>query len=65
MTKNIQDRVIEIIAEQAVLGANDAPVASVDPIVPSEDTPVEGRVVATDVDGDDLTFSLDDQPDGG
>ncbi|MAR71076.1 Ig-like domain-containing protein [Halomonas sp.] len=48
-----------------VLGANDAPVASVDPIVTSEDTPVEGRVVATDVDGDDLTFSLDDQPDGG
>ncbi len=48
-----------------VLGANDAPVASVDPVVTSEDTPVEGRVVATDVDGDDLTFSLDDQPDGG
>ncbi len=49
----------------SVLGANDAPVASVDPIVTTEDTPVEGRVVATDVDNDDLTFRLDHQPDGG
>ncbi|PLP59418.1 hypothetical protein CYK37_08820 [Mesorhizobium loti] len=44
---------------------NDAPVASGNSHVTPEDTPVAGTVVASDVDGDALTFTLVAQPPNG
>lgn len=50
-----------------VTGANDAPVAVTvtfaDPV--KEDTVVSGNLTATDIDGDDVTFSLITPPDSG
>ncbi|KJZ02497.1 hypothetical protein TW86_23115, partial [Halomonas sp. S2151] len=48
-----------------IKGANDAPTASVDALTTSEDTPVDGSIVAEDVDGDNLSFDLVAQPEGG
>jgi gliding motility-associated-like protein len=45
-----------------VTPVNDAPVATATPIVTAEDTPVNGAVTATDVDGDVLTFSKTTDP---
>lgn len=44
---------------------NDAPVALGNSHVTPEDTPVAGRIVASDVDGDALTFALVGQPGNG
>lgn len=44
---------------------NDAPLASGNSHVTPEDTPVAGRIVASDVDGDALTFALVGQPSNG
>ena len=44
---------------------NDAPVASGNSHITPEDTPVAGRIVASDVDGDALTFALVGQPANG
>ncbi len=42
-----------------VTAVDDAPVvASVAPVTTDEDTPVSGQVVATDVDGDHLTYTI-------
>ena len=48
-----------------IQGSNDAPTASVDALSTQEDTPVSGTIEANDVDGDDLSFDLVEQPDGG
>src|SRR5690606_6124719 len=44
---------------------NDAPVSSDQQLVTDEDTPVSGQVVATDVDGDTLSYILTGQPANG
>ena len=41
---------------------NDDPVLMATPITTQEDTPVNGNVTATDVDGDALSFSKDSDP---
>lgn len=41
---------------------NDMPVASSPAIVTAEDTPATGKVIATDVDGDTLTYTVIAQP---
>jgi VCBS repeat-containing protein len=45
-----------------VAPVNDAPVANTAPIAGIEDTVVTGRVIATDVDGDALTYTLVSAP---
>jgi hypothetical protein len=45
-----------------VTPVNDAPVASADPVTTPVDTPIGGTVVAHDVDGDDLTYTLVENP---
>lgn len=46
-------------ASFAVTPVNDAPdVAPVSPVVTDEDVPVSGQVIATDVDGDPLTYTI-------
>jgi large repetitive protein len=44
---------------------NDPPVGEDASVTTPEDTPVSGTVTATDVDGDDLTFTLDGGPSNG
>ncbi|WP_068704162.1 Ig-like domain-containing protein [Paludibacter jiangxiensis] len=44
---------------------NDAPVLSDTPVTTQEDTPLNGSVTATDVDGDALTYSKDSDPSHG
>ena len=44
---------------------NDAPVASDDTLTTDEDTPANGTLVASDADGDALTFSVVTQPSNG
>ncbi len=44
---------------------NDAPVAKSSPVSVDEDSPFSGRLQATDVDGDQLTFALASQPANG
>ncbi|MDC9822099.1 cadherin-like domain-containing protein, partial [Pectobacterium polonicum] len=44
---------------------NDAPVTADQSIVTREDTPVSGTIVATDVDGDTLRYSVSTQPQHG
>jgi|GEM_PF-2875461 len=44
---------------------NDAPVASDDTLTTDEDTPANGTLVATDADGDALTYSIVTQPTNG
>lgn len=41
---------------------NDAPEAHADPVEGKEDTPVDGKVVAEDLDGDSLDFRVPEQP---
>ena len=48
-----------------VTGTNDAPVASAEPITTDEDTPVDGQIVASDVDGDELTYTVKTEPENG
>ncbi|MGQ7248413.1 Ig-like domain-containing protein [Halomonas sp. V046] len=48
-----------------IQGANDAPTASADPIVVDEDGTASGTIVGTDVDGDDLSFTLTTAPENG
>ncbi|MGL4603596.1 MAG: retention module-containing protein, partial [Iodobacter sp.] len=45
-----------------VTPVNDAPVGTNQVIVTAEDTPITGKLVATDKDGDPLTFTGKDQP---
>src|SRR5690606_9081209 len=47
------------------LPVNDAPVTSNINLVTNEDTPISSQVVATDVDGDTLSYSLSGQPANG
>ncbi|UVO10532.1 retention module-containing protein [Pectobacterium polonicum] len=44
---------------------NDAPVSADQSIATDEDTPVSGTIVATDVDGDTLSYSVSTQPANG
>ncbi|WP_417328661.1 Ig-like domain-containing protein [Halomonas cupida] len=44
----------------SISGANDDPTASSEPVNTREDTPVDGRIVSEDVDGDDLSYELDE-----
>jgi VCBS repeat-containing protein len=44
---------------------NDAPVSNDQSLVTDEDTPINGQVVASDVDGDSLSFSVSGQPTNG
>ena len=44
---------------------NDAPVSNDQNLVTDEDTPIDGQVVATDVDGDTLSYSVSGQPTNG
>ncbi len=44
---------------------NDAPVTTDQSIVTDEDTPVSGTIVATDVDGDTLSYTVNTQPANG
>ncbi|WP_447932205.1 Ig-like domain-containing protein [Sphingopyxis fribergensis] len=48
-----------------VLPVNDAPVASAPPVSTNEDTPVAGRITASDVDGDPLTYAIVTPPANG
>jgi gliding motility-associated-like protein len=48
-----------------VTPVNDAPVANDDVKVTPEDTPVSGTIIATDVDGDALTYSKGSNPEHG
>jgi gliding motility-associated-like protein len=48
-----------------VVSVNDNPVLTATPVTTQEDTPVNGSVTATDVDGDALTFSKDSDPSHG
>ena len=44
---------------------NDPPVAQNDSKTTLEDTPIDGKVLATDPDGDDLTYTVKDEPKNG
>lgn len=44
---------------------NSPPVGTADPLTTPEDTPISGRVDATDPDGDSLTYTVTDGPDDG
>ena len=48
-----------------VAAVNDAPVAEDSSISTDEDTVAKGQLVATDIDGDDLTFALDTDANNG
>ncbi|MBA6243144.1 MULTISPECIES: tandem-95 repeat protein [unclassified Psychrobacter] len=48
-----------------VAAVNDTPVAEDNSISTDEDTVAEGQLVATDIDGDDLTFALDTDANNG
>src|SRR5690606_28133519 len=48
-----------------VLPLNDAPVAANLNLVTNEDTPISSQVVATDADGDSLSYTLSGQPANG
>ncbi|WP_178130441.1 Ig-like domain-containing protein [Reyranella sp. CPCC 100927] len=48
-----------------VTPVNDAPTGSAQPVTTLEDTPVNGVVIGTDVDGDPLTFTLNGGPSQG
>src|SRR5690606_36077108 len=48
-----------------VLPLNDAPVAANLNLVTNEDTPISSQVVATDADGDSLSYTLSSQPANG
>ncbi len=54
-----------ITVNVTVTPENDPPVGAADPVTTPEDTPIDGTVTATDVDGDDLTFTLEDGPANG
>ncbi|WP_413614989.1 Ig-like domain-containing protein [Halomonas cupida] len=43
-----------------ISGANDDPTASSEPVNTREDAPVDGRIVSEDVDGDELSYELDE-----
>ncbi|AZN37284.1 retention module-containing protein [Iodobacter ciconiae] len=51
-----------VTVDVAVDPVNDAPVGTNQTVVTPEDTPINGQLVATDKDGDPLTFSAKDQP---
>lgn len=48
-----------------VLPVNDAPVADGVELVTSEDLPLDGTLEGVDIDGDPLTFAIDDAPEHG
>ena len=48
-----------------VTAVNDLPTATATPLVTNEDTPATGKVTATDIDGDALTFTLGTPPSNG
>lgn len=48
-----------------VEGVNHAPTATADPVTTDEDTPVDGQVDGSDVDGDPLTYSKGSDPEHG
>jgi VCBS repeat-containing protein len=52
----------DVTVPVTVTPVNDAPVASADPLTTPEDTPATGAIVASDVDGDTLTYSLSTPP---
>ncbi|MDP4270063.1 MAG: Ig-like domain-containing protein, partial [Bacteroidota bacterium] len=51
-----------VVVNVTVTPVNDAPIATATPITTPEDTPINGTVTATDVDGDALTFSKATDP---
>ncbi|MEN9656851.1 MAG: hypothetical protein RL571_316, partial [Pseudomonadota bacterium] len=51
-----------IIVDVTVDPVNDAPVGNNQSVTTPEDTPITGKLVATDKDGDPLTFVAKDQP---
>ncbi|MND62316.1 Peptidase S24-like protein [compost metagenome] len=54
-----------VVIEVTVNPVNDAPVASNDSKTTNEDTPVNGKVTATDAEGDALTFTKGSNPTNG
>nr|USU32458.1 tandem-95 repeat protein [Methylobacterium sp. OTU13CASTA1] len=48
-----------------VASVNDTPTATADPVATREDTPVDGRIVAGDLDGDPLTYTVETPPASG
>ncbi len=56
---------VDVTVPVTVAAVNDDPVASAAPLAPAEDTPATGAVIATDVDGDPLTFTLSTPPANG
>ncbi|MGV0908496.1 Ig-like domain-containing protein [Martelella sp. FOR1707] len=54
-----------VTVDVTVTPVNDPPVGTGDVVETPEDTPVTGSVTGTDVDGDDLTFTLEDGPSNG
>ncbi|MGB0681988.1 MAG: Ig-like domain-containing protein [Magnetovibrionaceae bacterium] len=53
------------VATITVTGSNDGPVASAEEATTDEDSATSGQLSATDAEGDDLTFALDDAPEKG
>jgi VCBS repeat-containing protein len=51
-----------VTVDVTVTPVNDAPVGQGDAVETPEDTPVSGAVTGSDVDGDELTFTLEDGP---
>ena len=56
---------VDVTVPVTVAAVNDDPTASAAPLTPLEDTPATGAVIATDVDGDPLTYSLSTPPANG
>ncbi|MDX5695617.1 tandem-95 repeat protein, partial [Brenneria sp. L4-2C] len=48
-----------------VTAVNDAPVTSDQTLTTEEDTPISGAIRASDVDGDELSYTVDEQPKNG
>ncbi|MEE3663849.1 retention module-containing protein, partial [Brenneria sp. g21c3] len=48
-----------------VTAVNDAPVTSDQTLTTAEDTPISGAIRASDVDGDELSYTVDEQPKNG
>lgn len=53
------------IVRVGITPVNDAPVSNGQNLVTDEDTPINGQVVATDIDGDTLSYTLSGQPANG
>ncbi|WP_316736794.1 Calx-beta domain-containing protein [Pedobacter aquatilis] len=53
---------VTVVVNVTITAVNDVPVASAQPIVTNQNTPANGTITASDVDGDVLTFALTTPP---